>query len=562
MWIPQNRLHRLKITGHLLQAILTFITGCMTLAILTEKREHDSRVQWCFALCFLTMPALMYQCIVPCWTRLWRLANPYIFFAIDSVFTIFWMSAFASMCAWTAKGIQKGAIEKKLSMSDASCSTFAFGSTSACNLAKATTGLGVALCILFLAAAVISGIDTYTFWKSGNVRTQPDIYGQTPSRSSSPEGKDEWSLSTDDLGAKSTYASDAYQGWAQDHEPAFLESDTMEGRHPGKHVRCETKIQKTLARQQEKVKEGQFYEAHQQLRVIASRYTKSSDWTSAIDLLASGASMLLKAGQGASGGDLCMFLMDVYGKAELKPDTTNKARLLSLLREFPEGEPTRKRFAGEVIGWSSKFGEYPAGDPELHHVIGTLYAEDGEATEAEKHLTLGTADSPATFASLEYEWYASDEPSTAPLYAARVVFPYLLVGNLRAANKAFLLFTSKLSSSNPGLGVQEVGSASSDLRVYPSLPLLNFLGLLLLAIEKGSADVFKQLKSHYASYIKDAGNWDEALAQVGEMYFGIKIPSQSNPLFDMMSSFMGGGGSGGQKPASRRVEAAPAPALD
>lgn len=61
--------------------------------------------------------------------------------------------------------------------------------------------------------------------------------------------------------------------------------------------------------------------------------------------------MLLKAGQGASGGDLCMFLMDVYGKAELKPDTANKACLLSLLREFPEGEPTRKRFAGEVIGY-------------------------------------------------------------------------------------------------------------------------------------------------------------------------------------------------------------------
>lgn len=94
--------------------------------------------------------------------------------------------------------------------------------------------------ILFLAAAIISGIDAYELWKSGNLRTQPDIYGQTPSRSSSPEGKDDWSLSTDDLGAKSTYASDAYQGWAQDHEPAFLESDTMEGRHPGKHVRCES----------------------------------------------------------------------------------------------------------------------------------------------------------------------------------------------------------------------------------------------------------------------------------------------------------------------------------
>lgn len=25
--------------------------------------------------------------------------------------------------------------------------------------------------------------------------------------------------------------------------------------------------------------------------------------------------------------------------------------------------------------WSSKYGEFPAGDPELHHVAGQLYAE-------------------------------------------------------------------------------------------------------------------------------------------------------------------------------------------
>jgi hypothetical protein len=95
MWIPQSRLHRLKIVVHLLQAILTFITGCMTLAILTEKGNHDSRVQWCFALVrsesaarmlgyvilislkgFLTMPALMYQ------------VNPPIPLALDTLLTI------------------------------------------------------------------------------------------------------------------------------------------------------------------------------------------------------------------------------------------------------------------------------------------------------------------------------------------------------------------------------------------------------------------------------------------------------------------------------------------
>lgn len=190
--------------------------------------------------------------------------------------------------------------------------------------------------------------------------------------------------------------------------------------------------------------------------------------------------------------------------------------------------------------WSSKYGEYPAGDPELHHVIGSLFAEEGEVYDAERHLTLGTSDSAQVFSDMEYEWYSSDEPSTAPFYAARTVLPYLLIGNTRAANKALLLFTSKLSTSHPGLGVQSISSSASDIRIYPSLPLLNFLGLLLLAIQRGSADYFKQLKSHYASNLQEA-QWDDALAQIGEMYFGIKIPSQSNPMFDMMSSMLMGG---------------------
>lgn len=50
-------------------------------------------------------------------------------------------------------------------------------------------------------------------------------------------------------------------------------------------------------------------------------------------------------------------------------------KLLTLLRAFPPEEPTKKRFIGDMVGWSSKFGEFPNGDPELHHVAGMLYAE-------------------------------------------------------------------------------------------------------------------------------------------------------------------------------------------
>ncbi|KAL8795977.1 MAG: hypothetical protein Q9195_001552, partial [Heterodermia aff. obscurata] len=136
-----------------------------------------------------------------------------------------------------------------------------------------------------------------------------------------------------------------------------------------------SKIQKTIARQKEKIAEGAYYEAHQQLRVVASRYVKSQNWDAAIDILYEGSLSLLKAGQGGSGGDLGCYLVDVFEKAEKSVDAENKGKLLSILRTFPPEEPTRKKFVDEMLAWTTKFGEYPNGEPELHHVAGTLYAE-------------------------------------------------------------------------------------------------------------------------------------------------------------------------------------------
>ncbi|KAG4419448.1 hypothetical protein IFR04_007405 [Cadophora malorum] len=323
------------------------------------------------------------------------------------------------------------------------------------------------------------------------------------------------------------------------------------------------KIEKIIVRLQGKITEGQYYEAQQQTRVVAARYVKSASWDAAIDILFNVSQSLLKAGQGGSGGDLSLFLVDVYRQAELKVDSGSKGKLLALLRLFDSDEPTRKKFIGEMIGWSARCGEYPAGEPELHHVAGSLYAEEHEAYEAERHLTLGTRDSPEVFAKMEYEWYTQDDSHTAALYAARVVFPYLLTGNVRDATKSLRLFTSRLTEANKGLAVQDVSSNSSDMRIYPSLPLLNFLGLLLLAVQKGSAGLFTQLKSKYAVHIKEAGIWDEALTSVAEMYFGISRPRQGNPLMDMMGSMFGGGmGAAPTKQQTKRVGASAAPAAE
>jgi golgi to ER traffic protein 4 len=98
-----------------------------------------------------------------------------------------------------------------------------------------------------------------------------------------------------------------------------------------------------------RIAEGQFYEAQQQTRVVAARYVKQENWDAAIDILFNVAQSLLKAGQGGSGGDLGVFLIDVYKQAELKPDSGNKGKLLALLRQFDSEEPTRKKFIAEMM---------------------------------------------------------------------------------------------------------------------------------------------------------------------------------------------------------------------
>jgi hypothetical protein len=57
---------------------------------------------------------------------------------------------------------------------------------------------------------------------------------------------------------------------------------------------------------------GHAYEAHQKARTFASRYSKSSQYDTAIQVLFQSAKELLKAGQQGSGTDLTLFLLEVY----------------------------------------------------------------------------------------------------------------------------------------------------------------------------------------------------------------------------------------------------------
>lgn len=172
---------------------------------------------------------------------------------------------------------------------------------------------------------------------------------------------------------------------------------------------------------------------------------------------------------------------------------------------------------------------------------------------------LGTRDSAEVLARMEYEWFKEDDAHTAALYASRAILPYLLTANVRAANTAYRHFTSSLNQDKgSAMGVQDVSGNTADIRVYPSIPLLNFLGLLLLAVQRGSADLYRQLATKYGPNINEVEMWHEPLEMIAEMYFGIQRPRQSNPLMDMMSGLFGGapgGGASGGAPRTRTIKA-------
>ncbi|EWC45083.1 hypothetical protein DRE_06222 [Drechslerella stenobrocha 248] len=340
-----------------------------------------------------------------------------------------------------------------------------------------------------------------------------------------------------------------------------------------------TRIDKTIARLKQRhtplhyakhtIEEGQHYEAHQQLRVVSARYLKQSNPDSAIEILFSGAQSLLQASQFASGGDLALSLLEVYTTHSIPCDPTSKARIYTLLSLLPAEEPTRKKVINAAVLWSSKCSEYEAGDPDLHHFAGCLYAKDHEPYEAEKHLLLGTKDSCVALTNLLYTWYTQDEPSSAALYVSRAVLCYLLIGNVREASTALDLFTSRLLEDNKGgkLVVQSVETSVLDARIFPAMPLMNFLRLLCLAVTRGrgAADTYRNLRGHYNLLLQEVGRWDEALEQIAEMYFGIQVPRQRNFMADMMSSLFGGppaaAGGGGRPQLGAPKPAAP-PAVD
>jgi hypothetical protein len=134
-WDP-NYVPPVKLGLHIAQIVASFVLWCIAIAVF---RGEDAKIVgnngWTFGVCFLSIPAWIYLIMTPRWERTRRFAEPHAMLAVDGVFTIIWLSAFATQAAYNSSG---------------DCGK-------ACKLSGVVVGLGVIVTLLFGGTTFLSG---------------------------------------------------------------------------------------------------------------------------------------------------------------------------------------------------------------------------------------------------------------------------------------------------------------------------------------------------------------------------------------------------------------------
>lgn len=307
------------------------------------------------------------------------------------------------------------------------------------------------------------------------------------------------------------------------------------------------KLQRTIARFQERIDNKDYYEAHQTLRTITNRYVRAKQYDLAIGILQQGASILATSGEYGLASDLIAYLIQVYVEAGIKcsgvgAEKEYRLRLIELVTLLPDSELSLPDLAKSALAWSqentSKFG-----DASLHHAFGVkfLKAVDSQKSEddkqkmfavAELHLVLGTYESLPVYVDYLLDWYEASGAADSGVFVARAVINYAYLKNIKFVHSAVARAVERVAATAKHEKVEQMCE-------FEAQPVLNFLQLLAATLGKSNAgDEFMKLYQHYGSELR-AAELAAPVEYLGRFYFGLNLGStQGNN--NMLASLMSG----------------------
>lgn len=305
------------------------------------------------------------------------------------------------------------------------------------------------------------------------------------------------------------------------------------------------KLSRTIQRFQAKIDSGSFYEAHQTLRTITNRYVKSKNYQEASDLLYQGASILIKNKEYASGSDLISYLIQVYDEQGITTDNKDaKLKLIDLISGLPDSDPLLFDLAKQSITFSQKCPQVAKfGDNDLHHLFGSKLLRFIETNEelddghrgkyfavVELHLILGTFESVPLYVNYLI-LCAQANPDVDPgVFLSRAVINYAYLKNIKFVQDANDLFVKSI----------EGGEALDEITYFEKYPLLNFLQLLVVTLQKegtSNSQKFLKLYDHYKPTFSQYGITG-SIDYLGLLYFNLKL-GNANQQGNMLANLMG-----------------------
>ncbi|BCR85785.1 uncharacterized protein ACHE_21243S [Aspergillus chevalieri] len=245
---------RMKNIIHGCQALLIFLAWALTIAVWTKGDGIDGRTAWYWALCWFSIPGLIYLVAVPIWPRARRFGNVYAFASVDMLYAVLWFAAWVCVASYVAQGKAEGKdsdsdkdkdsnkSNKRASDSDSSskggCDNWKYGSAAKCKISTATVIFGVVIFLLFVVTAFMSFRNVVHFRRTGTLPdavSDPSFAAHSKAAfSSTPVHDFDEEEEGDFRSGRGNMASSARSD--RDEDYALLEQSEIDdlGHHPGR----------------------------------------------------------------------------------------------------------------------------------------------------------------------------------------------------------------------------------------------------------------------------------------------------------------------------------------
>lgn len=299
------------------------------------------------------------------------------------------------------------------------------------------------------------------------------------------------------------------------------------------------KLNRTIARFQAKINNGEFYEAHQTLRTITNRYVKSKNFPEAVNLLYQGSVILSENKEYSSSSDLILYLIEILGESDIYGKEI-KLKLIEMISKLPNNEPSLIEISKKVINLSKAVGESKFGDYDYHNLFGNkfLLASQSEGTmEREKvfqlselHLVLGNLTSLQQYVEFLIKWAKSTNEDPG-LFLSRAIINYAYLKNMQYIQQSLKIFLNEFKHDE----ILEEGE--DKVYYYNDFKLLNFLQLLVITLNTNNGTKFLKLYENYKPTLVEY-ELSAPVEYLGRFYFGLKLGNSNNN--NMLANLMNG----------------------